>query len=126
MKFQGYRRPDGRIGIRNHVLVIPTVACVNRVAMDISNRTGAATFMHPYGCTFDAEENRTTEEAFIGHGLHPNVGAVLVVSLGCETASGSKVFDAIKASGARSSGSSSRSPAARAQRPKRASRSLNA
>ncbi|MGH8009643.1 MAG: UxaA family hydrolase, partial [Candidatus Binatia bacterium] len=30
MKFQGYRRPDGRIGIRNHVLVIPTVACVNR------------------------------------------------------------------------------------------------
>ncbi|KAB2662298.1 UxaA family hydrolase [Brucella tritici] len=99
MKFQGYRRPDGRIGIRNHVLVIPTVACVNRVAMEISNRTGAATFMHPYGCTFDAEENRTTEEAFIGHGLHPNVGAVLVVSLGCETASGSKVFDAIKASG---------------------------
>ena len=51
------------------------------------------------GCTFDAEENRTTEEAFIGHGLHPNVGAVLVVSLGCETASGSKVFDAIRASG---------------------------
>lgn len=99
MKFQGWRRPDGRIGIRNHVLIIPTVACVNRVAMDISNHTGAATFMHPYGCTFDAEENRTTEDAFIGHGIHPNVGAVLVLSLGCETASGSKVLDAIRASG---------------------------
>ena len=99
MTFKGYRRSDGRIGIRNHVLVIPTVSCVNRVAMDIANKTGAVTFLHPYGCTFDAEENRITDETFIGHGRHPNVGAVLVVSLGCETSSAKRVTAAIAESG---------------------------
>lgn len=99
MKFKGYRRSDGRIGIRNHVLVIPTVSCVNRVAMEISNKTGAATFMHPYGCTFDADENGITEQTFIGHGCHPNVGAVLVISLGCETASASLVAEGIRKTG---------------------------
>jgi len=100
-RFMGYRRPDGSIGIRNHVLIIPTVSCVNRVAMDIANKAGGVTFMHPYGCTFDAEENATTEHAYIGHGLHPNVGAVLVLSLGCETASASRVAQAIAKSGKR-------------------------
>ena len=99
MKFLGYRRPDGRIGIRNHILVIPTVSCVNRVVTDIANKTGAASFTHPYGCTFDAEENRTTEETFIGLGRHPNVAAVLVVGLGCETASAQRVTEGIRNSG---------------------------
>jgi altronate dehydratase large subunit len=99
MKFKGYRRADGSIGIRNHILVIPTVSCVNRVALDIASKTGAVTFMHPYGCTFDAEENTTTEDTFIGHGRHQNVGAVLVVSLGCETASARRIADAIAPTG---------------------------
>jgi altronate dehydratase large subunit len=99
MDFLGYRRADGRIGIRNHILIIPTVSCVNRVATDIANKTGAATFTHPYGCTFDAEENRTTEETFIGLGKHPNVAAILVVGLGCETASAKRVTEAIRDSG---------------------------
>lgn len=97
--FKGFRRRDGMIGIRNHVLVLPTVSCVNRVALDIATKTGAVTFSHPYGCTFDALENSTTEDTFIGHGRHPNVGAVLVLSLGCETASAQKIAEAIAASG---------------------------
>jgi altronate dehydratase large subunit len=99
MKFLGYRRPDGGIGIRNHVLIIPTVSCVNRVASDVANKTGAATFTHPYGCTFDAEENRTTEETFVGMGRHPNVAAVLIVALGCETASAERVAEGIGSTG---------------------------
>lgn len=99
MRFLGYRRQDGRIGIRNHILVVPTVSCVNRVALDIANKTGAVTFTHPYGCTFDAEENRVTEETFIGLGRHPNVAAVLVVGLGCETASAHRVTEGIRSSG---------------------------
>lgn len=99
MKFRGWRRQNGAIGIRNHVLVIPTVSCVNRVAMEIALKTGAATFAHPYGCTFDADENRLTEQTFIGHGRHPNVGAVLVVGLGCETASPERVGTAIRETG---------------------------
>jgi len=97
--FTGFRRDDGTIGVRNHVLIIPTVSCVNRVALDVAARTGAVTFTHPYGCTFDALENSTTEDTFIGHGKHPNVGAVLVLSLGCETASASRISDAISATG---------------------------
>lgn len=98
-KFKGFRRPDGSIGIRNHVLVLPTVSCVNRVALDIATKTGAVTFSHPYGCTFDALENTTTEDTFIGHGTHPNVGAVLVLSLGCETASAQRIAAAIASTG---------------------------
>jgi altronate dehydratase large subunit len=99
MDFLGYRRADGRIGIRNHILIVPTVSCVNRVATDVANKTGAVTFTHPYGCTFDAEENRTTEETFIGLGKHPNVAAVLVIGLGCETASAKRVTEAIRDAG---------------------------
>lgn len=99
MKFKGFRRADGTIGIRNHILIIPTVACVNRVVNEIVKTTSAVTFLHPYGCTFDAEENRVTEETFIGFGKHPNVGAVLVMSLGCETASAAKVAAEIQKSG---------------------------
>src|SRR5690625_528611 len=100
-KFMGYRRPDGSVGIRNHVLIIPTVSCVNRVAMDIANKAGGVTFNHPYGCTFDTEENLITENTYIGHGLNPNVGAVLVLSLGCETASAKRVAKEIALSGKR-------------------------
>lgn len=99
MKLRGYRRQDGSFGIRNHVLILPTVACVNRVAIEIANRTGAASFTHPYGCTFDAIENTLTEDTFIGHGRHPNVGAVLVISLGCETASARRIVEALKPHG---------------------------
>jgi altronate dehydratase large subunit len=62
-------------------------------------KTGAVTFSHPYGCTFDALENTTTEDTFIGHGRHPNVGAVLVLALGCETASAQRIAEAIAATG---------------------------
>lgn len=100
-KFMGYRRSNGAIGIRNHVLIIPTVSCVNRVAMDVANKAGGVTFMHPYGCTFDTIENKITEHTYIGHGLNPNVGAVLILSLGCETASAERVAKSISASGKR-------------------------
>ncbi|WP_165769157.1 UxaA family hydrolase [Virgibacillus profundi] len=95
MEILGYRRENGSFGIRNHVLIIPTVTCVNRVAMDISYQTGAVSFLHPYGCTFDAEENRVTEDTFIGHGKNANVGAVLIVSLGCETASSKRIYEEV-------------------------------
>jgi altronate dehydratase large subunit len=99
MKFKGFRRADGTIGIRNHILLIPTVSCVNRVVNEIVKTTRAVTFLHPYGCTFDALENKVTEDTFIGFGQHPNVGAVLVMSLGCETASASKIAAEIRKSG---------------------------
>lgn len=87
--FQGYRRPDGSVGIRNHVLVLPTVICANRVALRIGEMVpGVVAIPHVHGCDFDAERSARSDRTFIGFGRHPNVGAVLLVSLGCETADG--------------------------------------
>lgn len=99
MSFMGYIRPDGTVGVRNHVLVIPTVACVNRVATEVARQTGAVTMQHPYGCTFDTEENNLTEQVFASFGRHPNVGAALVISLGCETVAARRVAQEIAQSG---------------------------
>ena len=52
MNFMGYRRADGAIGIRNHVLVLPSVVCANRVARGISQLVSESTWVeHQHGCT---------------------------------------------------------------------------
>ena len=45
MKFMGYRRSDGTVGIRNHVIIIPSVVCANRVARGISQLVTGATWV---------------------------------------------------------------------------------
>lgn len=96
MKFSGYRRPDGSVGIRNHLLVIPSVVCANNAAAAIANQVpGAVAITHQHGCAqlgADAEQTRRT---LIGMGLNPNVAAVVVVGLGCETNEAEKLAAAI-------------------------------
>jgi altronate dehydratase large subunit len=100
MRLTGYRRSDGRIGIRNHILIIPTVQCANRVVELIDAQVPEAVGTpHMWGCTFATAENHIIERTLIGFGAHPNVYATLVVSLGCETASGQHVSEAIAGSG---------------------------
>lgn len=85
MGFMGFRRPDGSVGIRNHVLIMPTVVCANQVARAIAlNTKGAAWFEHQHGCSQLAPDAAQTARALIGHGAHPNVYGVVVVGLGCE------------------------------------------
>lgn len=85
MNFMGYKRPDGTVGIRNHVLIMPTVACANHVARAIAtNVKGTIWFEHPHGCSELAPDAEQTTRVFIGHGIHPNVYGVVVVGLGCE------------------------------------------
>jgi len=85
VEFMGYRRPDGTAGIRNHVLVMPTVVCANQVARAISqNVKGTTWFEHQHGCSQLAPDAAQTARALIGHGAHPNVYGVIVVGLGCE------------------------------------------
>lgn len=85
MNFMGYRRPDGTVGIRNHVLIMPTVNCANQVARAISAHVkGTTWFEHQHGCSQLAPDAAQTARAFIGHGTHPNVYGVVVVGLGCE------------------------------------------
>ncbi|MCI1982324.1 MAG: altronate dehydratase family protein [Oscillospiraceae bacterium] len=91
--FPGYRRKDGKVGIRNEVWIIPTVGCVNSVARQIQEESqkfltpeldGIFAFSHPYGCSQLSQDLRNTQLALAGLIRHPNAGAVLVLSLGCE------------------------------------------
>jgi altronate dehydratase large subunit len=99
--FFGYRRPDGRIGTRNHVLVVPTVICASVVAERIAAATpqlGAA-LPHLAGCGQLGPDMRVTHETLAAYCAHPNVGAVLVVALGCEQVVAQTLAEAAKRHG---------------------------
>jgi altronate dehydratase large subunit len=84
--FYGYRRSDGRIGTRNHVLVVPTVICSAVVAERIAASAApvAVALPHLAGCGQLGPDMSLTHETLAAYCAHPNVGAVLVVALGCE------------------------------------------
>lgn len=85
MKFWGYRRRGGGIGVRNHVLVFPTVICASTVAQMISREvTGTVYVTHPHGCGHLGEEKEHMIRAMAGFCGNPNVVGVLLVGLGCE------------------------------------------
>ena len=79
-----YVRENGDIGIRNDIWIIPTVGCVNSIAKQLSEKTGAICFSHPYGCSQLGDDNKTTQLVLRGLINHPNAGGVLVLGLGCE------------------------------------------
>jgi len=91
--FQGYRRRDGKAGIRNEIWIIPTVGCVNDVAKALARENqdlvrgsveGLYAFTHPLGCSQTGTDHAQTRKLLAGLAQHPNAGAVLVLSLGCE------------------------------------------
>lgn len=97
--FKGFVRPDGSVGIRNRVAVIPTVSCANGVAANISKAVpGSVPFLHGHGCG-RAMEIAMHTRALIGLGANPNVAAALVVGLGCETVQAGAVAAGIAGTG---------------------------
>jgi len=96
LTWQGYVRPDGQVGIRNEVWVIPTVGCVNGIIKQIVEKTreeladqldgidGIFHFPHNYGCSQLSEDHENTKKILRDMVHHPNAGAILVVGLGCE------------------------------------------
>jgi altronate dehydratase large subunit len=86
LSFLGYRRPDGRIGTRNHVLVVPTVICSAVVAERVAASAApvAVALPHLAGCGQLGPDMRVTHDTLAAYCAHPNVGAVVVVALGCE------------------------------------------
>ena len=100
--FMGFERPDGQVGIRNEVWVIPTVGCVNGIAKQIVDRLNAETkaegvdgifaFPHNYGCSQLGDDHENTKKILRDMVLHPNAGGVLVIGLGCEN-NQPKVFE---------------------------------
>lgn len=93
--FLGYPRPDGQVGIRNDIWIIPTVGCVNDICRQIVERTkeqlsisnsqfSIKYFPHNYGCSQLSDDHENTRKILRDMVLHPNAGGVLVVGLGCE------------------------------------------
>jgi len=98
--FSGYLRPDGSVGVRNHVLVLPTVACACHVAAQVSAAVpGSVGISHQHGCAQIGEDARVTFRTLAGTGANPNVGAVLVVALGCEQWAAEAFAGTIRAAG---------------------------
>lgn len=83
-EIMAYRRADGRVGIRNYVLVISMVSCSNTVTEKIARAAGAIPIVHEQGCTEFEHDHARTVLALVSAGKNPNVGAVLLVGLGCE------------------------------------------
>ena len=84
--FHGYRRSDGRAGTRNHVLVVPTVICSSVVAERVAAAAApvAVALPHLAGCGQLGPDMTVTHETLAAYCAHPNVGAVVVIALGCE------------------------------------------
>lgn len=93
--FKGYRRKNGKVGVRNEIWIIPTVSCVNRNAELIAQRAreafkdvggidGIYEFKHPYGCSQLGTDQLNTQKILADLVNHPNAGGVLVLGLGCE------------------------------------------
>ncbi|MBQ1914346.1 MAG: altronate dehydratase [Selenomonadaceae bacterium] len=91
--FRGYLRPDGRAATRNEIWIIPTVGCVNNIAERLASENqslatghidGLHAFSHPFGCSQTGADHAQTRKLLAALTRHPNAGAVLVLSLGCE------------------------------------------
>ena len=91
--FMGFNRPDGKVGVRNEIWVIPTVGCVNNVATAIAKQANAfvkgsveevIAFPHPHGCSQMGDDQEHTRKILADLINHPNAGGVLVLGLGCE------------------------------------------
>ncbi len=98
--FQGFRRPDGKIGARNLVAVIPSVICANDVGQAIVRQVqGTAGYFHHQGCCQLPLDLKRVTDTLSNLGQSPNVGAALVVSLGCEGTDHERIVEEIRASG---------------------------
>lgn len=91
--FLGFNRPDGKVGARNEVWIVPTVGCVNNIATAMAKAASARVrgsveeviaFPHPYGCSQMGDDQEHTRTILADLINHPNAGGVLVLGLGCE------------------------------------------
>ncbi|MEC1535504.1 altronate dehydratase family protein [Bacillus sonorensis] len=95
LTFKGFKRKDGKTGIRNELWIVPTVGCVNGVAElmikqfkadigDISPFDSVHVLKHQYGCSQLGDDHINTRTILANAVKHPNAGGVLVLGLGCE------------------------------------------
>jgi (2R)-sulfolactate sulfo-lyase subunit beta len=82
MRLTGYRRPDGRVGVRNHVVVLPVDDLSNRAAEGVAALIpGVVALPHPYGRLQFGEDLELTFRTLSGHGANPNVYGAVVIGI---------------------------------------------
>jgi altronate dehydratase large subunit len=97
MTFYGYRRPDGRVGVRNRVLILPASVCATDTARIIAQQVeGAISFNNQQGCSQVAPDQQFTMDVMAGYAANPNIYGTVVVSLGCENCQMDLVVKAIE------------------------------
>ncbi|MCQ2560855.1 MAG: UxaA family hydrolase [Clostridia bacterium] len=97
MEFLGYRRPDGKAGIRNKIFILPASVCASDTTRIIASQVeGAVTFNNQNGCSQVSKDQQFTMDVMAGMAANPNVYGTVVVSLGCENCQMDLVVDAIK------------------------------
>ena len=83
--FQGFRRTDGKAGVRNEIWIIPTVGCVNSIAKALEKEAQklvggsleeVIAFPHPYGCSQMGDDQEHTRTVLADMIRHPNAGGV--------------------------------------------------
>ncbi len=98
--FHGFRRPDGRVGVRNWVAVLPTVACANGVAEAITREVpGTVPLLHGHGCGRGMPDVGIHFRTLVGILKNPNVAAAVVVGLGCEVIKAEALAEQVRACG---------------------------
>ena len=97
MNFWGYRRPDGRVGIRNKVLILPASVCAADTARLVSSQVKeTVTFHNQNGCSQVPSDQQLTMDVMAGFAANPNIYGTIVISLGCENCQMDLVVDAIR------------------------------
>ncbi len=86
LKFWGYRRAEGRPGIRNHILILPGCACGSETARIVASQVkGAVNIVFNTGCSDVAANTAMSQKILTGFACNPNVWGVVIIGLGCET-----------------------------------------
>ena len=95
--FNGYLRPDGKAGIRNHILILPASICASDTAAFIAAQVEGAVSVHnQQGCSQVGADQKWTMEVISGYAANPNVFGTVVVSLGCENCQMDLVVEEIR------------------------------
>ena len=85
MTFMGYKRPDGKFGIRNHVLILPTCACASETSRVVASQVqGAVNIIMQAGCAEVKGNEDITQRVMSGFAANPNVFGTVIIGLGCE------------------------------------------
>lgn len=83
--FLGYKRSDSRVGVRNHVLILPCSVCASDTTRVVSNQVkGTTTFNMQLGCSQLGIDNEYTLDTIAGFAANPNIYGTILISLGCE------------------------------------------